>query len=130
MVDCWMLGHTHGLVPHAPTCPLYVSATRPALLKSHSSAFHHIINYCAPLTATLHTVLLHRYREELLSFRKEDATDRRVQITNVLVRFIWVIYIPTRGPSLALRTWIAALLEVLRRCQWNVCTSSLVCFTL
>ncbi|KAI0252472.1 EXS family-domain-containing protein, partial [Lactifluus subvellereus] len=41
-------------------------------------------------------------------------------ITNVLIRFIWVIYIPTRGPSLALRAWIAALLEVLRRCQWNV----------
>ncbi|KAH9976771.1 EXS-domain-containing protein [Lactifluus volemus] len=41
-------------------------------------------------------------------------------ITNVLIRFIWVIYIPKRGPSLALRTWIAALLEVLRRCQWNV----------
>jgi len=41
-------------------------------------------------------------------------------ITNVLIRFIWIIYIPTRGPSAALRTWIAALFEVLRRCQWNV----------
>ncbi|KAI9507586.1 SPX domain-containing protein [Russula earlei] len=41
-------------------------------------------------------------------------------ITNVLLRFIWIIYIPTRGPSAALRTWIAALFEVLRRCQWNV----------
>ncbi|KAI0266051.1 EXS family-domain-containing protein [Gloeopeniophorella convolvens] len=41
-------------------------------------------------------------------------------VTNVLIRFIWVIYIPTRGPSPALRTWIAALLEMLRRCQWNV----------
>jgi len=41
-------------------------------------------------------------------------------ITNVLIRFIWIIYIPTRGPNTALRTCIAALLEVLRRCQWNV----------
>ncbi|KAI0287536.1 EXS family-domain-containing protein [Russula brevipes] len=41
-------------------------------------------------------------------------------ITNVLIRFIWVIHIPTRGPSAALRTWIAALFEVLRRFQWNV----------
>ncbi|KAH9973864.1 EXS family-domain-containing protein [Lactifluus volemus] len=41
-------------------------------------------------------------------------------ITNVLIRFIWMIYIPKRGPSLALRTWIVALLEILRRCQWNV----------
>ncbi|KAH9998598.1 EXS-domain-containing protein [Russula vinacea] len=41
-------------------------------------------------------------------------------IANVVVRFLWIIYIPTHGPSAALRTWIVALLEVLRRCQWNV----------
>jgi len=41
-------------------------------------------------------------------------------ITNVLFRFTWIFYIPTRGPSVALRTWLVALLEVLRRSQWNV----------
>ncbi|TFY63335.1 hypothetical protein EVG20_g6362 [Dentipellis fragilis] len=40
-------------------------------------------------------------------------------ITNVLIRFIWVIYIPTKGPSFPLRSWIAAMLEILRRWQWN-----------
>ena len=65
-----------------------------------------------------------------MTLKKECVTDTRVQITDVLIRFIWVIYIPKRGPSLALRTWIAALLEVLRRCQWNVCTSFLVFFML
>ncbi|KAA1472556.1 EXS-domain-containing protein [Dentipellis sp. KUC8613] len=40
-------------------------------------------------------------------------------ISNVLIRFIWVIYIPTKGPSFPLRTWIAAMLEILRRWQWN-----------
>ncbi|TFY73631.1 hypothetical protein EWM64_g10381 [Hericium alpestre] len=40
-------------------------------------------------------------------------------ISNVCIRFIWVIYIPTRGPSIVLRTWIAAMLEILRRWQWN-----------
>ncbi|KAH0580784.1 hypothetical protein H2248_011943 [Termitomyces sp. 'cryptogamus'] len=40
-------------------------------------------------------------------------------ITNVLIRFIWVIYIPHNGPSMYLRTFICALLEVLRRWQWN-----------
>lgn len=40
-------------------------------------------------------------------------------ITNVLVRFIWVLYIPTRGPNFVLRTFIAAMLEMLRRLQWN-----------
>jgi hypothetical protein len=53
----------------------------------------------------------------------------KAQITNTLIRFIWVIYIPTRGPSPALRSWIAALLEILRRCQWNVCTSILASST-
>ncbi|KAH7913118.1 EXS-domain-containing protein [Hygrophoropsis aurantiaca] len=40
-------------------------------------------------------------------------------ISNLLIRFIWVLYIPERGPNLTLRTFIAALLEMLRRIQWN-----------
>ncbi|VDB96024.1 unnamed protein product [Peniophora sp. CBMAI 1063] len=38
---------------------------------------------------------------------------------NILIRFVWVIYIPTNGPNSPLRTFIAAMLEVLRRWQWN-----------
>ncbi|KAI0298702.1 EXS-domain-containing protein [Multifurca ochricompacta] len=41
-------------------------------------------------------------------------------ITNVLIRFLWIIYIPTGGPSTPLRSWVVALFEVLRRCQWNM----------
>lgn len=40
-------------------------------------------------------------------------------ITNILVRFIWVIYIPPGGFSFVLRSVIAGLLELLRRVQWN-----------
>ncbi|KAL4079440.1 EXS family protein/ERD1/XPR1/SYG1 family protein [Scleroderma citrinum] len=40
-------------------------------------------------------------------------------ITNFCIRFIWIIYIPTKGPSSVLRSVFAALLEVLRRIQWN-----------
>ncbi|KAK7034489.1 Xenotropic and polytropic retrovirus receptor 1 [Paramarasmius palmivorus] len=40
-------------------------------------------------------------------------------ITNVLIRFVWVIYIPTGGLDIYLRQFIAAMLEVLRRWQWN-----------
>ncbi|ESK90170.1 signal transduction protein [Moniliophthora roreri MCA 2997] len=40
-------------------------------------------------------------------------------ITNVLIRFIWVIYIPSMGPDIYLRQFIAAMLEILRRWQWN-----------
>ncbi|KAI0701368.1 EXS family-domain-containing protein [Cytidiella melzeri] len=39
--------------------------------------------------------------------------------TNLLIRFIWVLYIPQRGPPFPLRTFIAAMLEMLRRWQWN-----------
>ncbi|KAM5537632.1 hypothetical protein V8D89_008710 [Ganoderma adspersum] len=40
-------------------------------------------------------------------------------VSNILIRFIWVIYIPSRGPNYIIRTFIAAMLEVLRRWQWN-----------
>ncbi|KAF5381280.1 hypothetical protein D9615_008351 [Tricholomella constricta] len=40
-------------------------------------------------------------------------------VTNVLLRFIWVIYIPAQGPSMFLRTFVAAMLEMLRRWMWN-----------
>lgn len=31
------------------------------------------------------------------------------------------MYIPTNGPGMSLRTFIAAMLEILRRWQWNFC---------
>lgn len=40
-------------------------------------------------------------------------------VTNVLLRFSWVIYIPQKGPDMLLRAFIVAILEVLRRWQWN-----------
>ncbi|KAH8084370.1 EXS family protein/ERD1/XPR1/SYG1 family protein [Cristinia sonorae] len=40
-------------------------------------------------------------------------------ITNVLLRFLWVLYIPEQGPNFLLRTFIVAMLEALRRWQWN-----------
>ncbi|TBU41712.1 EXS-domain-containing protein [Dichomitus squalens] len=40
-------------------------------------------------------------------------------VTNILIRFIWVIYIPEKGPNFIIRTFIAGMLEVLRRWQWN-----------
>ncbi|KAJ7485254.1 EXS family-domain-containing protein [Mycena latifolia] len=42
-------------------------------------------------------------------------------ISNTLIRFIWILYIPTQGPDIMLRTFIAAVFEMLRRWQWNFC---------
>ncbi|KAF9239799.1 EXS-domain-containing protein [Melanogaster broomeanus] len=40
-------------------------------------------------------------------------------VSNLCIRFFWICYIPSSGPSLTLRTFIAATLEMLRRVQWN-----------
>src|SRR5882762_8894627 len=48
------------------------------------------------------------------------------QVSNVVMKFNWLIYIPDRGPSMLVRTFVAALLEMLRRWQWNFCTCSFV----
>ncbi|KIJ61833.1 hypothetical protein HYDPIDRAFT_169443 [Hydnomerulius pinastri MD-312] len=52
--------------------------------------------------------------------RPELVYTSQIPVTNLCIRFVWVFYIPTRGPSLTLRTFVAALLEMLRRVQWNV----------
>jgi hypothetical protein len=44
-------------------------------------------------------------------------------LSNILLRFTWVIYLPSEGPDMFLRTFIVAILEMLRRCQWNFCKS-------
>ncbi|KAF8155819.1 EXS-domain-containing protein [Crassisporium funariophilum] len=40
-------------------------------------------------------------------------------VSNLLLRFIWVLYIPQRGPNMMVRTFIGGMLEMLRRIQWN-----------
>jgi hypothetical protein len=41
------------------------------------------------------------------------------QVTNVLIRFIWVWYIPASASYLRTRSFFFALAEMLRRWQWN-----------
>jgi hypothetical protein len=43
------------------------------------------------------------------------------KITNILLRFSWLIYVPTNGPSMAIRSFVTGILEILRRWQWNFC---------
>lgn len=40
-------------------------------------------------------------------------------ISNTLVRFTWIAFIPVAGPSMEVRSFVVALFEVLRRFQWN-----------
>lgn len=43
-------------------------------------------------------------------------------ITNVLIRFVFVWYIPARARNTRLRSFFFAVAEMLRRWQWNFCT--------
>ena len=36
-----------------------------------------------------------------------------------MIRFVWIIYLPHRGPQFEVRAFIVAMLEMLRRWQWN-----------
>ncbi|KAJ7485255.1 EXS-domain-containing protein [Mycena latifolia] len=40
-------------------------------------------------------------------------------VTNTLIRFLWIFYIPSHGPDVMLRSFIVGLLEIVRRWQWN-----------
>ncbi|KAJ6627862.1 EXS family-domain-containing protein [Mycena sp. CBHHK59/15] len=40
-------------------------------------------------------------------------------VSNTLIRFTWILYIPTRGPDMMFRSFIVGLLEIVRRLQWN-----------
>jgi len=40
-------------------------------------------------------------------------------ITNFLVRFSWIMYLPSEGLPFNVRSFILAMLEMLRRWQWN-----------
>jgi hypothetical protein len=41
------------------------------------------------------------------------------QISNLAIRFSWIIYLPHRGLPFDVRSFIVAMLEMLRRWQWN-----------
>ncbi|KAJ7108541.1 EXS family-domain-containing protein [Mycena epipterygia] len=40
-------------------------------------------------------------------------------VTNTLIRFLWILYIPKKGPDVMLRSFIVGVLEIVRRWQWN-----------
>jgi hypothetical protein len=57
-------------------------------------------------------------RDELL-YSNHIWTYYLAILINLLIRFVWVIYIPASGPTFILRSFIAGLLEMLRRVLWN-----------
>ncbi|OCB90034.1 EXS family protein/ERD1/XPR1/SYG1 family protein [Sanghuangporus baumii] len=40
-------------------------------------------------------------------------------VSNIIIRFQWILYIPVANDGFQLRTFIVAMLEMLRRFQWN-----------
>ncbi|KAJ7211223.1 EXS-domain-containing protein [Mycena pura] len=66
-----------------------------------------------------------RFHEHYPLLRKELVYSDRIYVyyfailSNILIRFIWVLYLPMQGPDMMLRTFIAGICEMLRRLQWN-----------
>jgi hypothetical protein len=44
-------------------------------------------------------------------------------VYNVVIRFVWIWYIPHAGGYIRVRSFFFALAEMLRRWIWNFCTS-------
>ena len=53
------------------------------------------------------------------------TSNSSLQVSNLAIRFIWLSYIFLDGVNADLWAFIAALLEMLRRVQWNFCMLSL-----
>ncbi|KZO99600.1 EXS-domain-containing protein [Calocera viscosa TUFC12733] len=58
-------------------------------------------------------------REDLIYGKEAVPAYYFAIVSNIILRFDWVFYIPTGGLSLTVRAWIFAALEALRRFQWN-----------
>ncbi|KAL0578222.1 Xenotropic and polytropic retrovirus receptor 1 [Marasmius crinis-equi] len=98
-----LLGFPDGLVSPSPSRATYLIAQR-----------NHLLEPCIRGSLVAHS-----------GFPISRSSNIRSQmyyvamVINVLIRFVWVIYIPSEGPSVYLRQFIAGLLEVIRRWQWN-----------
>ena len=57
-----------------------------------------------------------------------SGSNSSLQVSNLCVRFIWLTYIFVGGQYITLSSFIAAMLEMLRRVQWNFCTPSPLSF--
>lgn len=63
----------------------------------------------------------HRFLRAEIGFKNHVWFYYFAIVSNVLLRFTWVIYLPQAPiPSVQLRGFIVALLEVFRRFQWNL----------
>ncbi|KAJ9116645.1 hypothetical protein QFC20_000578 [Naganishia adeliensis] len=61
----------------------------------------------------------HAYLRESLGYPTIKPYYYVAMVTNVLIRFIWVWYIPASASYLRTRSFFFALAEMLRRWQWN-----------
>lgn len=113
-------GLPYGLVVATPTCKVSTIARGSIVHRQNSGMSKRYIALTGRVSCIGDSFTILRW------YAKFDATQsfrliHHIQVSNVLIRFIWVLYIPEKGPSFAARTVIAALLEMLRRWQWNFC---------
>ncbi|PPR01240.1 hypothetical protein CVT24_006004 [Panaeolus cyanescens] len=61
----------------------------------------------------------HRFLRSEIVYQNHIPMYYFAMVSNLLLRFIWVIYIPQHNDSVKLRTFVVGFLEMLRRWQWN-----------
>ncbi|KAF9225941.1 EXS-domain-containing protein [Gyrodon lividus] len=61
----------------------------------------------------------HQFLRPELVYKSQIPSYYLALVSNLCIRFIWVFYIPSRGPNMTLRTFAVAVLEMIRRVQWN-----------
>ncbi|KAF8201829.1 EXS family protein/ERD1/XPR1/SYG1 family protein [Pholiota molesta] len=93
--------------------PLFIRLVQSIKRYNDSKLITHLINDLLMDWSVL------RLRSPHFLLRPELVYTNYVPVTNILIRFIWIIYIPQSGPSMMLRSFIAGMLEMLRRWQWN-----------
>lgn len=59
------------------------------------------------------------FLRETLAFPTMKNYYYAAMVTNVLIRFIWIGYIPRAGLDYRIRSFVFGMLEMLRRWQWN-----------
>ncbi|KIY47527.1 EXS-domain-containing protein, partial [Fistulina hepatica ATCC 64428] len=83
-----------------------------------SWTFRHLCDYLMDWSV-LHVRSEHPLLRDELLYTNHIPMYYFALVTNVVIRFLWIFYLPDIGPSMHLRTFIVAMAEMLRRWQWN-----------
>lgn len=102
----------HGSTPGARKIVWIISAI---VNSSYTSTWDIMLDWSLLHRGSKHFLL----RNELGFFKTKPWAYYIAIVSDVILRFAWVINLPTGGPPASLRGFVAAILEAVRRIVWN-----------